>query len=45
MSSLISPQLVADGADGAIIVWQDTRNSATSGTDIFARASSAEGTH
>src|SRR5262249_15101644 len=32
-----SPQLVADGSGGAIIVWTDMRNIATSGIDIFAQ--------
>jgi hypothetical protein len=32
-----SPQLVADGSGGAIIVWTDMRNLATSGIDIFAQ--------
>ncbi len=32
-----SPQLVSDGSGGAIIVWQDDRNSATTLTDIYAQ--------
>jgi len=38
------PQLVSDGAGGAIIAWQDSRNSATSADDIYAQGITADGT-
>ncbi len=36
-------QLVTDGGDGAFIVWVDTRNSTTSGNDIYAQKISSAG--
>jgi hypothetical protein len=33
----INPHLVSDGAGGAIIAWEDFRNSTLIGTDIFAQ--------
>jgi FlgD Ig-like domain len=38
-----SAQVCADGAQGAIILWQDTRTSATTGFDIYAQRLSANG--
>jgi hypothetical protein len=35
---------VADGHGGAIIVWDDYRNSATNSTDIYAQRISGDGT-
>ena len=32
-----SPQLVSDGAGGAIITWEDNRDSGTTGFDIYAQ--------
>ncbi len=32
-----APQLVSDGAGGAIMVWMDSRTIATTGTDIYAQ--------
>jgi hypothetical protein len=32
-----NPQIVSDGAKGAIIVWEDKRDEATRGTDIYAQ--------
>jgi hypothetical protein len=37
------PQLVGDGAGGAIITWQDGRNSETTGWDIYAQRIDANG--
>ncbi|HZF19856.1 MAG TPA: IPT/TIG domain-containing protein [Burkholderiales bacterium] len=33
----ISPRLVSDGSGGAIIVWTDMRNMATTGIDVYAQ--------
>jgi hypothetical protein len=38
------PQLVSDGAGGAIIAWQDSRNNATTADDIYAQGIMADGT-
>jgi hypothetical protein len=38
------PQLVSDGAGGAIIAWQDSRNNATTADDIYAQGITADGT-
>lgn len=32
-----NPSVLGDGTGGAIIVWQDSRNSGTTGTDIYAQ--------
>jgi hypothetical protein len=37
------PRLVADGAGGAIVTWQDMRNSATTVADIYAQRISGAG--
>lgn len=37
------PRIVSDGAGGAIIVWQDYRDSATTGYDIYAQRLNAAG--
>lgn len=36
-------QIVADGSGGAIVVWQDNRNAATSSYDLWARAIDGSG--
>ncbi len=38
------PQICSDGAGGAILVWNDLRNSLTTGTDIYAQRVDANGT-
>jgi hypothetical protein len=38
-----SPEIVSDGAGGAIIVWEDSRFWSTSGYDIYARRVDANG--
>jgi len=38
-----NPQLCTDGANGAIITWQDTRNTATTSNDIYAQRISSSG--
>ncbi len=37
------PQVISDGLGGAIIVWQDLRDSATTGSDIYAQRFDASG--
>jgi hypothetical protein len=44
LSGQLLPQLVSDGTGGAIIVWTDDRNNATSVTDIYAQGVTADGT-
>lgn len=39
-----SPQIVSDGAGGAIIAWIDNRNSGTTGGDIYAQKINSAGT-
>ncbi|MEZ5064203.1 MAG: FlgD immunoglobulin-like domain containing protein [bacterium] len=34
---IILPRMIPDGSDGAILVWEDDRNLATTGPDIFAQ--------
>jgi len=43
-SGLLVPQLVSDGTGGAIVVWSDDRNDASTSTDIYAQGVTAEGT-
>ncbi len=43
-SGQVFPQLVEDGSGGAIITWDDSRNSATNSTDIYAQRVNANGT-
>jgi hypothetical protein len=43
-SGQVFPQLVKDGSGGAIITWDDSRNSATNSTDIYAQRVGASGT-
>ena len=31
------PQILADGTGGAVVIWRDSRNNATTGTDIWAQ--------
>ena len=40
---IILPQIVQDGNGGAIVVWQDERNIATTGSDIYAQHISSAG--
>lgn len=42
--SQISPKIISDANGGAIIIWQDGRNAATNGTDIYAQKVNASGT-
>ena len=44
MSGQLAPQLVSDGTGGAIFVWTDDRNNATTVTDIYAQGVTADGT-
>ena len=37
LNDQLSPQLTSDGNGGAIITWQDNRNSGTTGNDIYAQ--------
>ncbi len=37
------PSLVTDGAGGAIVVWEDVRDSATTGKDLYAQRLNAAG--
>jgi hypothetical protein len=39
----LSPTMVSDGSGGAIITWYDYRNSATTGSDIYAQRINASG--
>ena len=39
----LNPTIVSDGTGGAIITWQDTRNAATTGADIYAQKINALG--
>jgi Secretion system C-terminal sorting domain len=38
------PKLIADGSGGALIMWQDTRNSATTGNDYYCQRLKNDGT-
>jgi hypothetical protein len=44
LSGQLLPQLVSDGSGGAVIVWTDDRNNATTVTDIYAQGVTADGT-
>jgi hypothetical protein len=44
MSGQLVPQLVSDGTGGAIFVWSDDRNDASTLTDIYAQGVTADGT-
>ncbi len=37
------PQLTSDGSGGAIITWEDTRNSLSTGSDIYAQRVNSDG--
>ena len=37
------PQIISDGAGGAIITWKDDRNSGTTGSDIYAQRINSAG--
>jgi len=43
LAGSLMPQLVSDGAGGAIIVWTDDRNNASTVTDIYAQGVTAGG--
>jgi hypothetical protein len=43
-SGVAVPRMVSDGGGGAIITWQDGRNVATQGTDIYAQRIDVNGT-
>jgi hypothetical protein len=38
-----NPRIVSDASGGAVIVWEDSRNSASSGSDIYAQRINASG--
>ncbi|MGC8862977.1 MAG: hypothetical protein ACP5R5_09425 [Armatimonadota bacterium] len=38
-----NPVLASDGANGAVVVWQDARNSAVTGNDLYAQRVSSAG--
>jgi hypothetical protein len=40
----LEPQIVSDGFGGAIVTWEDRRNSATTGRDIYAQRVYSNGT-
>lgn len=42
-SQRVPPELVSDGNGGAIVVWQDDRDSGTTGVDIYAQRINADG--
>lgn len=37
------PRLVSDGSGGALVIWLDTRNSTTTGSDIYAQRLGTDG--
>lgn len=41
--SQINPRVVADGAGGAFVVWEDLRNAGGTGVDLYAQHISADG--
>ncbi len=43
LQSQLDPQIVSDGSSGAIVTWEDYRNSATTGYDIYAQRMDSNG--
>ncbi len=43
LQSQLDPQIVSDGSSGAIVTWEDYRNSATTGYDIYAQRVDSNG--